>query len=45
MHFNVTTAFLSGKAVLPHMMDRGSGVIINLTSRNVARKAKAGAAA
>ena len=45
MHSNVTTTFLSCKAVLPHMMERGSGVIINLTSRNVARKGRAGAAA
>ena len=45
MHSNVTTTFLSSKAVLPHMMERGSGVIINLTSRNVARKGRAGAAA
>ncbi len=45
MHSNVTTTFLSCKAVLPHMMERGSGGIINLTSRNVARKGRAGAAA
>lgn len=45
MHSNVTTTFLSSKAVLPHMIERGSGVIINLTSRNVARKGRAGAAA
>ena len=45
MHSNVTTTFLSCKAALPHMMERGSGVIINLTSRNVARKGRAGAAA
>jgi len=45
MHSNVTTTFLSCKAVLPHMMKRGSGGIINLTSRNVARKGRAGAAA
>ena len=45
MHSNVTTTFLSSKAVLPHMMERGSGVIINLTSRNVARRGRAGAAA
>ena len=35
MNSNVTTTFLSCKAVLPHMMERGSGAIINLTSRNV----------
>ena len=45
IHANVTTTFLSCKAVLPHMMERGSGAIINLTSRNVARKGRAGAAA
>ena len=45
MNSNVTTTFLSCKAVLPHMMERGSGAIINLTSRNVARKGRAGAAA
>ena len=45
MHSNVTTTFLSCKAVLPYMMERGSGVIINLTSRNVARRGRAGAAA
>lgn len=40
IHGNVTTTFLSGKAVLPHMK-----AIINLPSRNVARKGRAGAAA
>ncbi len=45
MHSNVTTTFLTCKAVLPHMMERGRGAIINLTSRNVARKGRAGAAA
>jgi len=43
MNSNVTTTFLCCKAVLPHVMDRGSGAIINLTSRNVARKGRAGA--
>lgn len=42
---NVTTTFHSCKAALPHMIDRGCGVIINLTSRNVARRGRAGAAA
>ncbi|MEE8465473.1 MAG: SDR family NAD(P)-dependent oxidoreductase, partial [Dehalococcoidia bacterium] len=32
MHSNVTTTFLTCKAVLPHMMERGRGAIINLTS-------------
>ena len=45
IHSNLTTTFLSCKAALPHMMERGSGSIINLTSRNVARKGRAGAAA
>ena len=45
MNSNLTTTFLSCKAVLPHMIERGSGAIINLTSRNVARKGLAGAAA
>ena len=45
IHSNLTTTFLSCKAVLPHMMERGGGSIINLTSRNVARKGRAGAAA
>ena len=41
---NLTTTFLACKAVLPHMIERGSGVIINLTSRNVARRGRAGQA-
>ena len=35
---NLTTAFLCCKAALPHMVDRGSGGIINVTSANVARR-------
>ncbi|HZA21571.1 MAG TPA: SDR family NAD(P)-dependent oxidoreductase, partial [Dehalococcoidia bacterium] len=35
---NLTTAFLSCKAVLPHMMERRSGVIINLTSHRLAQR-------
>ena len=34
IHSNVKTTFLTCKAVLPHMMDRGSGAINNLISRN-----------
>ena len=41
---NLTTTFLACKAVLPHMMERRSGVIVNLTSRNVARRGRAGQA-
>jgi 3-oxoacyl-[acyl-carrier protein] reductase len=42
---NLTTAFLSCKAVLPHMMERRSGVIINLTSHRLAQRGVAGQAA
>ena len=42
---NLMTAFMTCKAVLPHMMERGSGVIVNLTSKNVARRGRAGQAA
>jgi 2-deoxy-D-gluconate 3-dehydrogenase len=42
---NLTTAFLCCKAVLPHMVERGSGVIINITSNNVARRGVPGQAA
>ena len=45
MHSNLTTTFLFCKAVLPHIMERGSRAIINLTSRNVARQGSTGAAA
>ena len=45
IHSNVTTTFLSCKPVLPLVMERGSGVIINLISHNVGRKARGGAAA
>ena len=38
MESNLTTTFMTCKAVLPHMMERGSGVIVNLTSKNVARR-------
>ncbi len=41
---NLTTTFMACKAVLPHMMERRSGVIINLTSKNVARRGRAGQA-
>ena len=44
MESNLTTAFTTCKAVLPHMMERRSGVIVNLTSRNVARRGRAGQA-
>ena len=36
---NLTTAFMACKAVLPHMMERRSSVVVNLTSKNVARGA------
>jgi 3-oxoacyl-[acyl-carrier protein] reductase len=42
---NLTTAFLSCKAVLPHMMERRSGAIINLTSHRFAQRGVAGQAA
>ena len=42
MESNLTTTFMTCKAVLPHMMERGSGVIVNLTSKNVARRGRAG---
>ena len=41
---NLTTTFLTCKAVLPHMMERRSGVIVNMTSKNVARQGRAGQA-
>ena len=41
---NLTTTFMTCKAVLPHMMERRSGVIVNLTSMNVARRGRAGQA-
>ncbi len=41
---NLTTAFLCCKAVLPHLVERGSGVIINMTSTGVARRGVAGQA-
>ena len=44
MESNLTTTFMACKAVLPHMMERRSGVIINLTSKNVARRGRAGQA-
>jgi len=45
MDSNLTTTLMTCKAVLPHMMERHSGVIINLTSMNVARRGRAGQAA
>lgn len=42
---NLTTAFLCCKAALPHMVEQGSGGIINVTSANVARRGVAGQAA
>ena len=44
MESNLTTAFTACNAVLPHMMERWSGVIVNLTSDNVARRGRAGQA-
>ncbi len=40
MESNLTTAFMACKAVLPHMIERRTGVIVNLTSKNVARRGK-----
>ena len=45
MESNLTTTLMTSKAVLPHMMERASGVIVNLTSKNVARRGRAGQAA
>lgn len=45
IHSNLTVTFLTCKAILPHMKERGMGSIINLTSMNVARKGMAGTAA
>ena len=42
---NLTTTFMSCKAVLPHMIERRSGAIVTLTSKNVARRGRAGQAA
>ncbi len=42
---NLTTCFLCCKAVLPHMVERRSGAIINLTSARLARHGPAGQAA
>ena len=44
MESNLTTTFMMCRAALPHMIERGSGVIINLTSMNVARRGRAGQA-
>ena len=44
MESNLTTTFMTCKAVLPHMMERRNGVIVNLTSKNVARRGRAGQA-
>ncbi|PKB83719.1 MAG: hypothetical protein BZY88_01375 [SAR202 cluster bacterium Io17-Chloro-G9] len=44
MESNLTTTFMACKAVLPHMMERRSGVIFTMTSKNVARRGRAGQA-
>ena len=44
MDSNLTTGFNTSKAVLPHMAERGSGVIISLGSRSVAARGLAGQA-
>ena len=44
MESNLTTTFMTCKAALPHMIERGTGVIVNLTSMNVARRGRAGQA-
>ena len=41
---NLTTVFMTSKAVLPHMVARGSGVIISLGSQGVAARGLAGQA-
>ena len=41
---NLTTVFMTSKAVLPHMAARGSGVIISLGSQGVAVRGLAGQA-
>ena len=45
MEANLTTTFMACKAVLPHMIARRSGAIVTLTSKNVARRGRAGQAA
>ena len=42
---NLTTTFLCCKAALPHMVVRGTGAIINMSSSGVANKGRAGQAA
>ncbi len=42
---NLTTTFLCCKAVLPHMVERRSGGIINLTSHRLAQRGASGQAA
>ena len=44
MESNLTTTFMTCKAVLPHMIECRSGAVINLTSKNVARRGRAGQA-
>ncbi len=44
MESNLSTTFMACKAILPHMIERRSGVIVNLTSKNVARRGRAGQA-
>ncbi len=44
MESNLTTTFMTCRAVLPHMIERQRGVIINLTSMNLARRGRAGQA-
>ncbi len=34
LRFNVTSAFLLSKLVVPHMVDAGSGAIVNISSRS-----------
>ncbi len=45
MSINLTGTFLCSKAVLPHMIERGGGSIINMTSSTGAHDAAANAAA
>ena len=42
MESNLTTTFMTCRAVLPRMMERRCGVIVNPASKNVARRGRAG---
>ena len=40
MQSNLTGTFMACKAVLSHMIERGSAVLVNLTSEKVARRGR-----